>query len=324
VPGIDGLAGVLARLPVRIDQLSTEFSFVRALSYPDGSRPSSAVRITGDGSAGLGEHVGWTEDEHHAFAARARSVPSGEFLVGEWSRSLAALPAYDRAALEAAAIDLSLRQNSTNLFRLSAIEATAVRYAVSFAAVADPVAEARSLDTGSLPLKVDADPAWSDRTWHALASLGTVAVIDFKLRGDARDCDRALRHLPHAWIEDPNPPELEWSGELRARYAADAALTSADALEALSPRPRAINVKPARMGGVLEALTCLERASHLGLACYIGGMFEVAAGRRQLLTLAALACPDAPNDIAPLLETGLRPPRLLPETVADGFGGGTR
>ena len=43
-------------------------------------------------------------------------------------------------------------------------------------------------------------------------------------------------------------------------------------------------------------------------------------GRAQLRTLAALLCPDATNDIAPLA-IGARPPRLAVEASEAGFGG---
>jgi hypothetical protein len=32
---------------------------------------------------------------------------------------------------------------------------------------------------------------------------------------------------------------------------------------------------------------------------YVGGMFEIGVGRRQLCDLASVLCPDAPNDLAP-------------------------
>ena len=48
-------------------------------------------------------------------------------------------------------------------------------------------------------------------------------------------------------------------------------------------------------------------------------MFEVGVGRRQLLALAALACPDGPNDIAPLRSEGPRPRRLIVSSGHVGF-----
>src|SRR5205085_5021899 len=91
----------------------------------------------------------------------------------------------------------------------------------------------------------------------------------------------------------------------------DAPVTSAAALDALPARPVAVNLKPARMGGVLELLACAVRSAESGIGVYVGGMFEVGPGRAQLAALASLLCPDAPNDVAPLV-SGERPTRLTP------------
>jgi O-succinylbenzoate synthase len=101
----------------------------------------------------------------------------------------------------------------------------------------------------------------------------------------------------------------------------DAPVTSVAALAALAPAPAAVNVKPARMGGVLEAIACLELCHRRGLAANVGGMFEVGVGRQHSLALAALACPDGPNDIAPLLGEGPRTARLIVDANAPGLGG---
>jgi L-alanine-DL-glutamate epimerase-like enolase superfamily enzyme len=135
----------------------------------------------------------------------------------------------------------------------------------------------------------------------------------------ARLPERVHRHMPTAWIEDPRPGDTPWSASLRARIVADAPVISVDALAALPLRPAAVNVKPARMGGVLAALDCLAHCAQHRIPTYIGGMFEVDVGRTQLQVLAALACPDGPNDVAPL-RGGLPQGRLLPDGVGPGFG----
>jgi L-alanine-DL-glutamate epimerase-like enolase superfamily enzyme len=88
--------------------------------------------------------------------------------------------------------------------------------------------------------------------------------------------------------------------------------------------PAAVNVKPARIGGVLEALDVVAACAARGIAVYFGGMFEVGVGRAQLQALAALLCPDAPNDVAPIAvgETPApRPPRLVVPDDGIGFTG---
>jgi hypothetical protein len=51
------------------------------------------------------------------------------------------------------------------------------------------------------------------------------------------------------------------------------------------------------------------RCERRDILVYVGGMFEVGVGRRQLRDLASVLCPDAPNDLAaiPLAETATNP-----------------
>lgn len=312
------LAATLAALPFGLEAVDVRWAPVDLPSYPDGPRPSSIVTLTGGRQRGRGEHVGWTREAHDQFAAAAAALPNGRLALREWTAAIATLPPYDRAALEAAAIDLALRQHDTTLFALAGVAPRSVRWVVSFAAVPDPVTEAAH-HPGS-ELKIDADPSWSDDVLARLGALGRVAVLDWKMQGAPADHERAHRRLPQAWVEDPRPGDLDWSPSLRARIVADAPVTSVDALAALPLRPAAVNVKPARMGGVLAAIECLAHCAARDVPTYVGGMFEVGVGRRQLQVLAALACPDGPNDVAPLRGPAPHGRRLPPPSERAGFG----
>jgi len=298
----------LAALPVVVDDAECRVGAVRVPSYPGGVRPTSEVRL----GEGRGECVAWTAEAHEAFRARMAGVPRGRWArLGEWAEAMRArfTDPYERAALEAAAIDLALRQAGTNLFALAGVTPRAVRYVVSYGGLRDPMAEVEP----GVELKLDVDPAWDSGTF---AALRRVAVLDFKGTGNPADHERAHRAVPEALIEDALAGP--WSASLSTRLSFDAPVTSAHALDALPVRPAAVNLKPARMGGVLEALACAERCTREGIAVYVGGMFEVGAGRRQLRALAALLCPDAPNDVAPLVPPE-RPPRLAVDAPAPGF-----
>jgi hypothetical protein len=78
----------------------------------------------------------------------------------------------------------------------------------------------------------------------------------------------------------------------------DADITTPTALDGAAPF--ACNLKPARMGSLLDAVRTAARCERRGIAVYVGGMFEIGVGRRQLRELAAVLCPDAPNDLAPI------------------------
>lgn len=314
------LAARIEALPLRVQRVDCAIAPVAVPSYPDGPRPSSTLILEGDGAAGRGEHVGWSPAAHEGFAARARALPlAGCATVGAASalaRARLGEP-YDRAALEAAAIDLALRQASTDLFALAGTTPRPVRYVLSFERVADPLGRARLelAPNAQLELKVDADPGWSEDVLAGLAALARVAVLDFKQSGDRAAHLRAHRLLPDALLEDPLPGDAPWPASLRARLALDAAITSATRVAELAERPAAINLKPSRVGGVLESLRVAAACAERAIDVYLGGMFEVGVGRVLVQTLASLLSPDGPNDVAPIGRAGAppeRPSRLLP------------
>jgi O-succinylbenzoate synthase len=312
----------LAGLALVVEDVGCEHASVAVAAY-GGERPTSVVRLRGRGATGRGENVAWTEAAQVAFCRQSRAAPRGRWTLGDWTEAMRdVIPdRYGRAAAEAAAIDLALRQHRTGLSAQAGVTPPPVRYVVSFGRVADPVAEASR--HGEVGLKADVDPGWDDVTYARLARLGRVAVLDFKGTGTVADHERAHRALPDALIEDPAPGTRPWSDSLVARLSFDAALTAAADLDVLPARPAFVNLKPARMGGVLEALGCAARCAEAGIGLYVGGMFEIAAGRFQLRDLAAVLCPVAPNDIAPIGHGGRpaeRPTHLRVDPAAVGFG----
>src|SRR5262249_35037684 len=169
VPPTADLAATLAALPIVIEDVRAVVAPAAVVSYPGGWRPSSVVTLGGAGATGCGEHVGWDDAAHVAFQRRLPAVPRGGWRLGAWVEALAAAGGslYDRAALEAAAIDLALCQRGTSFLALAGTTVDSVRYVVSFARDADPVAVARTHP--GVELKIDVDPAWDDATFAALA-----------------------------------------------------------------------------------------------------------------------------------------------------------
>ena len=70
-------------------------------------------------------------------------------------------------------------------------------------------------------------------------------------------------------------------------------------LDALPFEPRAINVKPSRIGSLRALLELYAACESRGISCYGGGQTELGVGRGQIQYLASLFHPDTPNDVAP-------------------------
>ena len=74
--------------------------------------------------------------------------------------------------------------------------------------------------------------------------------------------------------------------------------TKAD-LDATPLKPRAVNIKPCRVGDLRSLLDVYAAVEERGLITYGGGMGELDVGRGQIQLLASLFHPDGPNDTAP-------------------------
>ena len=63
--------------------------------------------------------------------------------------------------------------------------------------------------------------------------------------------------------------------------------------------PRAVNIKPCRVGALRPLFEVYAKCEARGLITYGGGMGELDVGRGQIQLLASLFHPDGPNDVAP-------------------------
>jgi hypothetical protein len=210
---------------------------------------------------------------------------------------------YRRWALEAAALDLALRQSGLSLADLVGVPLRPVRFVVS--------PPRRQFDRfRAARLKIDA---------AELEPGLAVDIVDFKLCGDRALAGRARLLYPDALFEDPPVPfddgKVSW----------DIPIHSVDDLRRLPSRPAAINVKPARLGSLRALFALYEECAREGIAVYGGGQHELGPGRRQIQLLASLFHADAPNDVAPVgyNDAGAAPDSLskspLTVTLRPGF-----
>lgn len=317
------LAGRLAELTVDVARVSVETGPVEIPGYyGDGARPRGVVVLEGGALEGRGECVAWSAEAQAEFAALAPAlVPAGRTTVGGLEARLrrVADDPYHRAAIEGAAIDLALAQAGTNPFEIAGRAPRPVSFCRSLHPDGDPVGAVDGILARDPDARVKIDcpeEGWPDPTWEGLAATGRIVVVDFKRKGAPDAPARAHRWLPRAWLEDPPEEALDRldgreSGDWGARVSLDGYVKRATDLDRPPFRPAAVNVKAARMGGWLEALRCLETCRLRGWHAYVGGMFEVDAGRGQARVLAALYCADSWNDLAPIGEPAATSPAIL-------------
>ena len=321
----------LAGLPLVIDG----YSLPMLTAF---ERTTTVVTLAGGGVVGEGEEVGLEP-----------TLPADLELAGAWTLGglctrIAALDLFPegppeweiargfrRWAFESATLDLALRQAGMSLASVLGREARPVRFVNSLGlgspASADVIAR-RFAAYPSVEFKLDAAVDWSDEVIAALASLGCVAIVDFKgrygLPVEDPDALAAMyaRVLPAfaapVLFEDPHegfaPPAERVSFDAPILRAADIGAT------------RTINVKPSRIGSLEALLEVYEWCAAHGVAMYGGGMGELGPGRRQIQLLAALFHPDGPNDVAPSAFNAPEPPAGLPasplvvDADAPGFG----
>jgi hypothetical protein len=109
------------------------------------------------------------------------------------------------------------------------------------------------------------------------------------------------------------------------RISYDAPIYSVQDIDTTPLTPRALNIKPCRVGDVRSLFDVYVACAERGLITYGGGMGELDVGRGQIQLLSSLFHADGPNDVAPggyNLETpaaDLPSSPLPPEPAPTGF-----
>jgi hypothetical protein len=314
----------LAELPLVVE--GCEFERLHSVLAYGFDRVTTRVRLVGAGTDGLGEDIAvFTEDGSTLHERQPELSLPGEWTLAGFCRQVAALdlwseaPEWDaqlrmrRWAFESAALDLALRQAGRPLHEVVDREPRPVRFVNSLGLGKEPsIAPLRRRITRSpgVRFKLDAEPAWGAELIEEVAATGAVDTIDFKGQYDLEVKDRAglavlydrvVAAFPDAYLEDPHDlPEIaERLRDHVDRVSYDAPIRSAGDIGATPLPARAVNVKPARIGGLERLFEVYARCALEERPMYGGGFGELGVGRGQIELLASLFHPDTPNDVAP-------------------------
>jgi hypothetical protein len=342
----------LSALPVVVE--SCAFERLAARQSYGFERVTTRVRLAGAGAEGVGEDISPYEGEDDTLHVTEPALPlAGEWTLGSLCERLVELredqwpvpPQWEMGrwwrnwAFESAALDLALNQAGRALHEVLGREPEPVRFVNSLGLgdppTFDPIGRRLERHPG-LRFKLDVTPAWTPELIAEVAATGAVEIVDFKGQYGLEIGDRAtlltmyervVAGFPDALLEDAHDlPEVTalLEGESH-RISYDAPIHSAADLDATRLAPRAVNVKPCRVGDLPALFDVYAACEARGLITYGGGMGELDAGRGQIQLLASLFHPDGPNDVAPggynadTPAADLPPSPLPPDPAPTGF-----
>jgi len=314
----------LSELPLVVESYELD-RLAAQLSYGF-ERVTTRIRLLGAGKEGLGEDVTPYEREDDTLHVIGPVLPlAGEWTLGSFCAHLAGLeqwpvpPRWEPMrrwrnwAFESAALDLALEQAGRALDEVIGRQPRPVRFVNSLGLGEPPTFEPirRRLDHHpGLRFKLDATPGWTPELIDELAATGAVEIVDFKghygletgeLPALLATYERVVATFPDALLEDGHdlPEVAELLRPEARRISYDAPIRSVADIDGTPFPPRAVNVKPCRVGGLRSLFDVYSACEARGLITYGGGMGELDVGRGQIQLLASLFHPDAPNDVAP-------------------------
>lgn len=309
-PQVASIELIRVRVPLRSTHRSSHLT--------ESARQSVLVRITDvNGVTGTGEcpalgAAGYVVETIDVAWSALSSDLAPSWLAGRHGMSIGAPCA--TAAMADASLDLWLRSQHRSLADWLGVDpARPVRWCAVLADVRldpqttlDRAREAVDSGASMVKLKFD-DPATLRRQVAAVRSeLAVPLAADANGTLDPRSA-RKLDDLALTYLEQPLPVAagVESYRQLRedtdTPVALDESLTSLDAL-AWALRNDALDlasVKPARMGGLVQAANAIALCSKDGVGAFVGGMFELGVGRAGGLVLASLPGCSEPTDLGP-------------------------
>jgi hypothetical protein len=331
----------LSALPLTVE--SCEYERLERRMVHDFVRVTTKIRLRGAGAEGVSEDVSpFRDDAVTLHGARPRLALAGEWTLGSFCERLAEVDQWPVApewepmrrwrnwGFESAALDLALNQAGLALHEVLGVEPRPLRFVNSLGLgdppTFDPIRRRLERHPG-LRFKLDVTPAWTPELMAEVAATGAVEIVDFKGRYNLEMpelpvllemYERVIDTFPDALLEDAHDlPEVTalLAGQDRISY--DAPIRSAADIDAVPLRPRAVNIKPCRVGDLRTLLDLYAHCDARGLVMYGGGMGELDAGRGQIQLLASLFHPDGPNDTAPSGYNAETPAADLPASPLD-------
>jgi O-succinylbenzoate synthase len=280
--------------------------------------------VTDSGAAGWGECVAAELPLYSAeYVAGAHEVirefllprlwPLAELSAHQVGPALAAIRGHRmaKAALEMAVLDAELRTLDISLGRWLGAVRPAVPAGVSVG-IADSIpqlldAVAGYLAQGYLRIKLKIEPGWDVEPVRAVRERFGDIALQVDANAAYRIADAAhlakLDAFDLLLIEQPLAEEdvrghAVLAGRMRTPICLDESITSAAAAaDAIALGACAlVNVKPGRVGGLLEARRVHDVCAAHGIPVWCGGMLETGIGRAANVALAALPNFTLPGD----------------------------
>jgi hypothetical protein len=317
----------LADLPLTVESYALEG---HEYTIPGFERLSTVIRLKGEGEVGEGEDVTYDALDHVALQDAGTPLNlTGHATLGEFCEFMGGVDSfpvepqrevsrrYRRWAFESAALDLALRQAGTGIEEALGREAAPVTFVCSMRLSAGE-GEPSSIETlkrkldpyPTLRFKLDPTNDWTDELIAALVETGAVDSLDLKgfYKGTPVDVEtdpelyaKLVEAFPDAWLEDPDvteetKPILDPVAE---RVTWDAPIHSIADIEDRPWKPKMVNIKPSRVGGLKDLCETYDYCDENGIGAYGGGQWELAVGRGHIQALASIFHPDTPNDTAP-------------------------
>jgi L-alanine-DL-glutamate epimerase-like enolase superfamily enzyme len=340
----------IRELPLTIESVAYE---KQSATFAYGfERVTTLVRLRGGGAEGLGEDVSPYEDEGYTLHLLDPDLGlEGSWTLESFCDHLAATDQWPvkiewemalrwrNWAFESAALDLALAQAGVPLHEALGREPAPLRFVNSLGLGDPPTFDpiARRLEVHpELRFKLDVTHAWTPELMAEVAATGAVEIVDFKGhygmdQGEPGALlamyERAIELFPDALLEDAHdlPEVAALLADAGDRISYDAPIHTAADLDAVPLKPRAVNIKPCRVGDLRSLFDVYDVVAERGMIVYGGGMGEVGVGRGQIQLLASLFHPDGPNDTAPsgynaaVPDASLPSSPLAPAPAAAGF-----